>query len=154
MVRNFLLQKALLIQPQAMIAACMIGSVHVVLIFHFRDYIANLFTHDAEVVALIRRVLPICAAFQLFDALATNCNGLLRGLGCQAFGAWTSIFCYYVIAIPISFSTAFILKWELEGLWSGIAIALGLISAFEGWFLWTIDWESAVEDAEERNIEA
>jgi len=132
----------------------MIGSINVVSIFHFRDYIAKLFTHDAEVVALIRRVLPICAAFQLLDALATNCNGLLRGLGYQVIGAWTSLFCYYVIAIPISFSTAFILKWELEGLWSRVAIALGLISAFEGWFLWTTDWELAVEDAEERNIEA
>ena len=44
------------------------------------------------------------------------------------------MFCYYVVAIPISFSTAFILKWGLQGLWSGVAIALGLTSALEGWF--------------------
>jgi MATE family multidrug resistance protein len=36
------------------------------------------------------------------------------------------LFCYYVIAMPISFGTAFGLGWELYGLWSGVALALGL----------------------------
>jgi multidrug resistance protein, MATE family len=53
--------------------------------------------------------------------------------------------------MPISFGTAFGLHWELEGLWTGVAIALGLVAAAEGWFLATADWERAVEDAKVRN---
>jgi MATE family multidrug resistance protein len=37
-----------------------------------------------------------------------------------------NLFCYYVVAMPISFGTAFGLGWELQGLWSGVALALGL----------------------------
>lgn len=85
-------------------------------------------------------MLPICAAFQLFDALAANANGLLRGLGRQEIGGYVNLFCYYVIAMPISFGTAFGLGWELEGLWMGVALALGLVAGIEALFLWKTDW--------------
>lgn len=61
------------------------------------------------------------------------------------------MFCYYVVAMPISFGTAFGLHWELEGLWTGVAIALGLVAAIEGWFLARTNWDQAVEDAQDRN---
>jgi MATE family multidrug resistance protein len=110
----------------AFFAASLVGIFNVILLSALRNYIPQLFTNDADVVALVARVLPICAAFQLFDALAANCNGLLRGLGKQEIGGWVNLFCYYAIAMPISFGTAFGLDWELEGLWTGVAIALGL----------------------------
>lgn len=47
--------------------------------------------------------------------------------------------------MPISFGTAFGLGWQLEGLWLGVALALGLVAAIEGWFLMRTDWERAVE---------
>lgn len=97
-----------------------------ILLSSLRNYIPQLFTNDADVVGLVAQALPICAAFQLFDALAANCNGLLRGLGRQEVGGWVNLFCYYVVAMPISFGTAFGLNWELGGLWTGVAIALGL----------------------------
>jgi hypothetical protein len=47
--------------------------------------------------------------------------------------------------MPISFGTAFGLGWQLEGLWLGVALALGLVAAIEGWFLVKTDWQGAVE---------
>jgi MATE family multidrug resistance protein len=134
-----------------MVVATVVGVFNIVLLSSLRNYIPQLFTSDPDVVALVAAVLPVCAAFQLFDALAASCNGLLRGLGFQEIGGWTNLFCYYVVAMPISFGTAFGLKWELQGLWSGVAIALGLVAAIEGWFLARTDWEEAVRDAECRN---
>lgn len=134
-----------------MVAATIVGVFNVILLSTLRNSIAQLFTSDADVIALVSSVLPICAAFQLFDALAANCNGLLRGLGFQEIGGWTNLFCYYVIAMPISFGTAFGLGWGLKGLWAGVAIALGLVAAIEGWFLMRTDWDLAVEEAEGRN---
>jgi multidrug resistance protein, MATE family len=111
---------------KAFCAACIVGLFNAVLLSSLRSYIPQLFTDDQDVVDLVARVLPLCAAFQLFDALAANCNGLLRGLGRQEIGGYVNLFCYYVIAMPISFGTAFGLNWNLEGLWTGVAIALGL----------------------------
>jgi MATE family multidrug resistance protein len=111
---------------QAFVAAFMVGMFNVILLSSLRNYIPQLFTNDQGVIDLVASVLPLCAAFQLFDALAANCNGLLRGLGQQEVGGWVNLFCYYVVAMPISFGTAFGLGWQLEGLWSGVALALGL----------------------------
>ncbi|KAH9220255.1 MATE transporter [Leptodontidium sp. 2 PMI_412] len=134
-----------------MITATIIGVFNVILLSSLRNLIPQLFTNDQGVSDLVARVMPLCAAFQLFDALAANCNGLLRGLGRQEIGGWVNLFCYYVIAMPISFYTAFALDWELQGLWSGVALALGLVAAAEGYFIWKADWNQAVEDAQMRN---
>jgi multidrug resistance protein, MATE family len=106
--------------------ASIVGIFNAILLFALRNYIPQLFTKDQEVIMLVVRVLPLCVAFQLFDALAANCNGLLRGLGRQEIGGYINLFCYYVVAMPISFGTAFGLNWNLEGLWAGVAVALGL----------------------------
>jgi MATE family multidrug resistance protein len=110
----------------AFVAAFFVGMFNVILLSALKGYIPMLFTSDKEVQEIVAAILPLCAAFQLFDALAANCNGILRGLGRQEVGGYVQLFCYYVIAMPISMGTAFGLGWELYGLWTGVAIALGL----------------------------
>lgn len=136
----------------ALVAACVVGLFNVILLSSMRYNIPQLFTDDQAVINLVATVLPICATFQLYDAIVALCNGLLRGLGKQHVGGYVNLFCYYVIAMPISFGTAFGLGWELKGLWTGVAIALGLVGAVEGWWLYKLDWEEAVEDAAARNV--
>ena len=87
---------------------------------------AKFLTPEETVIEQVVKVMPMIATFQLFDSVATTLNGVLRGLGKQAVGSIISIVCYYFVAMPISFTAAFGLGWELLGLWSGIAIALGL----------------------------
>ncbi|KAA6407740.1 MAG: MATE efflux family [Lasallia pustulata] len=135
----------------AMVAATIVGIFNIVMLSSLRKYIPRLFTSDPEVIELVAQVLPLCAAFQLFDALAANSNGILRGLGRQEFGGWVQLFSYYVVAMPISMGTAFGLGWKLHGLWSGVAVALGLVSVIEAVFLYRTSWERSVEDAENRN---
>ncbi|KAG9533742.1 MATE efflux family protein, partial [Aureobasidium melanogenum] len=135
-------------------AALIVGIFNMVLLSSTRDYIPRLFTNDADVIALTARTLPLNAAFQLFDSIAALCNGILRGLGRQEIGGYVNLFAYYVIAMPISFGTGFGLHWDLYGLWAGPAIALGIVAAVEGWFIYTTSWERAVEEAQERNSQA
>lgn len=108
------------------IAAVAVGIFNATLLSSLRSYVPHLFTQDREVIALVANVLPICAAFQLCDALVAGFNGVLRGLGFQKFGGYAHLFGYYVIAMPISLGTAFGLGWGLYGLWTGVALALGL----------------------------
>ena len=71
-----------------------------------------------------KRLLPLCAAFQLFDSLAANCNGILRGLGRQEIGGYANLAIYYIVALPISFGLGFGLDWQLKGFWTGVTIGL------------------------------
>lgn len=135
----------------ATVGAFIIGIFNVVLLSALKDHIPYLFTSDPEVIEVVSAILPLCAAFQLFDALAALCNGLLRGLGRQHFGGYVQLFCYYVVAMPISMGTAFKLDWGLWGLWTGVAIALGLVSVTEFVYLYFTDWQRSVEEARLRN---
>lgn len=134
-----------------MVGAVVVGLLNMLLLSLLRSYIPRLFTSEAEVIGLVADVLPLCAAFQLFDALAANCNGILRGLGRQEIGGYVQLLCYYAIAIPISMGTTFGLGWGLFGLWSGVAIALFLVSVTEGIFISRANWDRSVDDALQRN---
>ncbi|PYI23706.1 MATE efflux family protein [Aspergillus violaceofuscus CBS 115571] len=134
-----------------MVGAVIVGLLNMLLLSSLRYYIPRLFTSEEEVIELVAQVLPLCAAFQLFDALAANCNGILRGIGRQEIGGYVQLFCYYAIAMPISFGTTFALDWGLFGLWSGVALALMLVSIIEGFFLTQTNWNRSVEDALKRN---
>ena len=80
------------------IVGTVLGVLNMALLSIFRDYIPRLYTSDPDVIRLAAGVLPLCAAFQLFDALAAVCNGLLRGLGKQEVGGYINLFAYYVVS--------------------------------------------------------
>ena len=103
-----------------------VGCMNLLLLATLRNYIPFLFTSDRVVVGIVSTVLPLCAAFQLFDSLCAWGNGTLRGLGRQEIGGYVQLFCYYAIAMPISFGSAFALGWGVMGLWLGCAVALAL----------------------------
>jgi MATE family multidrug resistance protein len=102
----------------AMVFAFGVGIFNLLLLSLLRDWIPRLFTPDPDVIDLVSRLLPLCAAFQLFDSLAANCNGILRGLGRQEIGGYVGLFAYYIVGLPISFGTGFGAGWGLYGLWS------------------------------------
>jgi MATE family multidrug resistance protein len=102
----------------AAVFACFIGIFNLLLLSLLRNYIPRLFTPDVEVIELVANLLPLCAAFQLFDALAAVCNGVLRGLGRQEIGGYAGLFAYYIIGLPISFGLGFGTNWGLWGLWT------------------------------------
>lgn len=130
------------------------GTSMVILLSTLRHHIPKLFTSDDDVADLVAQVLPLCASFQLMDSLAVVGAGLLRGLGRQAVGGYIQLFCYYVVALPVSFSLAFGLGWHLWGLWAGIAIGLFIVAVAEGVFLVRADWNRSVTEARDRNAMA
>ena len=132
-------------------AAVVVGIFNVTLLSSLKNYIPRLFTNDEDVIAIVSEILPLCAAFQLFDALAAVCNGILRGLGRQEIGGYVQLFCYYVVAMPISMGTAFGAGWGLWGLWTGVALALGLVAIIEFVYIARADWQRSVEEARTRN---
>jgi MATE family multidrug resistance protein len=81
------------------VGGAIIGVANMVALSLGRNYIPWLFTSEADVVALAAKTLPLNAAFQLFDSLAAQCNGVLRGLGKQSFGGIASLFAFYGVSL-------------------------------------------------------
>jgi MATE family multidrug resistance protein len=102
----------------AIVASVIVGIFNLLLLSLLREQIPRLFTPDPDVINMVSALLPLCATFQVFDALAANCNGILRGLGRQEIGGYVALFSYYVVGVPISFGTGFGAGWGLYGLWT------------------------------------
>jgi MATE family multidrug resistance protein len=103
----------------AIAASVIIGFFNLLLLSLLREVIPRLFTPDTEVIDMVARLLPLCATFQVVDAISASCNGILRGLGRQELGGYVALFAYYVVGLPISFGTGFgPPHWGLYGLWS------------------------------------
>lgn len=90
-----------------------LGMCNMIALSSLRMKIPWLFTNESDVVALAAACLPVNAAFQLFDSLAAQCNGLLRGLGKQEIGGYVNLFAYYVVChlpflldLPIYFANS------------------------------------------------
>ncbi|KAI5287853.1 hypothetical protein KEM54_005672, partial [Ascosphaera aggregata] len=131
-----------------------IGTFNLLVMTLGRNVIPRLFTSDNEVAQLVANVLPICASFQVVDAMAAICNGILRGVGRQSFGGYVQLISYYVIALPISFFASFPLGFGLKGTWGGVAIGLLLVSIVEIFYIRRVDWNQSVKDARARNSTA
>ena len=125
---------------------------------------------NAEVfIELVGRVVPILALFQVADVLASVSGGILRGQGRQYMYIGTSINfhsdtnvvfrssyiqtpAYYAVAMPVSLSLAFLLKWEVAGLWVGVALALLLVAGSQTTVVFMTRWDKVVEDARKRTV--
>ena len=84
-----------------LIGASLVGLLNFVLLTGLRNVIPPLFTDDAEVQRLVIDTLPLCAAFQLMDALAVTLGGILHGIGRQCIGGWVNLFCYYAVRFAL-----------------------------------------------------
>lgn len=105
--------------------ACIIGIFNLTIFSALRFHLPLLFTDDADVVAIVARVLPFVAVMQVFDGLSAGAHGLLRGIGKQSIGGPANLFSYYVVSLPISLGLAFGgPHMKLEGLWLGVTVGL------------------------------
>ncbi|KAK0721695.1 mate-domain-containing protein [Lasiosphaeria miniovina] len=134
----------------AIVAACTVGLFNLTIFATLRRVLPQVFTDDEEVIDVVSRVILVCALMQIFDALAAVSHGILRGVGRQAIGGYANLFSYYLVALPISLSTAFPLGWELAGLWFGVTIGLAVVSGLELLYLYHSDWDQAAAQAEAR----
>lgn len=86
----------------------------------FRGPIVAFFTKDSDVQEIAVATIPIVAVMQICDGVSINAHGILRGIGQQHIGGYANLGGHYLLAMPLSFGTAFGLDWQLKGLWFGI----------------------------------
>lgn len=93
-----------------------------------RWHLPRLYNEDVEVVALAAAVLPIAAAFQLFDGTQVVGGGILRGMGRTRPAAVFNLVGYYVLALPFAWLLGFRGHMGLQGVWWGLCLGLATVA--------------------------
>jgi MATE family multidrug resistance protein len=88
----------------------------------------ELYTSDAQVLAVGPGLLAIVAAFEVFDGIQTVSTGALRGLGETRAPMLANLVGYWVLGLPLGFFLCFGLRWGIYGLWIGLTLALVVIA--------------------------
>jgi multidrug resistance protein, MATE family len=99
-----------------------------VLFVLFPGSLARLYTSDPAVIAMVGALLPIAAAFQVFDGLQVVAAGVLRGAADTTFPAAMAFVGYWVIALPAGWLLAFRAGLGARGLWWGFTVGLGVVA--------------------------
>lgn len=91
-----------------------------------QDLLPLLYLKKEEVIiiSLTSKLLLIAGIFQLPDGIQAVCSGILRGLNDVKKPTIISIISYWVLAIPLSYISAFWLEWGVTGIWLGLVVGL------------------------------
>ena len=80
------------------------------------------------VVALAATLLPIVAAFELFDGLQVVGSGVLRGMGRTRPAALFNLVGYYALGLPLAAWLGRPERLGLVGIWWGLALGLAVVA--------------------------
>ena len=94
-----------------------------------RAPIVGLYTEDAAVLAAAMAVLPIAAAFQVFDGIQVVGGGVLRGMGRTTPPAVFNFVAGYLVGLPLAWFWAVEQQRGLAGLWWALAVGLAGVAA-------------------------
>jgi MATE family multidrug resistance protein len=95
--------------------------------------IADYFVADANVAILATQLLAVAAIFQIVDGLQVVSSGALRGLSDATVPMIVAFVAYWIIGLPLGYLLAFRLSWGAVGVWTGLALALGLVGVLLVW---------------------
>jgi MATE family multidrug resistance protein len=93
-----------------------------------RHRLPTLYTRDDAVIALCATILPIAAAFQIFDGTQVVGCGVLRGMGQTRPASVFNLLGYWVLGLPLGGWLAFRTDYGLAGIWWGLCFGLGVVA--------------------------
>jgi MATE family multidrug resistance protein len=93
-----------------------------------RHWLPRLYTPEADVVALCASILPIAAAFQIFDGTQVVGCGVLRGMGGTRPAAVFNLIGYWVLGLPLGAWLGLRAGHGLGGIWWGLCIGLAIVA--------------------------
>lgn len=96
-------EKARYLSYHAMISCTLIAIVMALIIFVLKDLIPLAFTRDSTSIAIASSLLIFAAIYQIPDALQVVCNGILRGYKQTKPTLFITIFCYWLVGMPLGY---------------------------------------------------
>ena len=94
----------------------------------FPSALAQLYTREVEVVAMAALLLPIAAAFQLFDGVQAVTFGVLRGAGDTRMPALANLIGYWILGLPTAWWLGVRAGPAPRWVWGGLVIGLVVVA--------------------------
>lgn len=113
-----------------------IAVVLILVVSHFVDAIAAVFTTDTETFRAIRLFIFYAVAFSFFDAAGTPVQGILRGYKDVKSITYVAFVTYWLICIPMGYALSHLTQLGPYGYWLGLIIGLAINASALNWRLW------------------
>jgi MATE family multidrug resistance protein len=85
--------------------SCIMGSI---LFFTPHTFFPSFFTSDVDLIEMTSRVLPLLSIYVVGDGMQVALNAIIRGCGRQIVTVPIVVFSYWVVALPLAWSFAFV----------------------------------------------
>ncbi len=89
-----------------------------------RTTLPGLYTDDVEVIQITSTLLWMVVFFQLSDGVQVVSMGALRGMGDVLIPSSVAFTAYWLLGIPLGAFLAFVLDWQVYGIWVGLTVGL------------------------------
>jgi len=111
----------------------------ILIIFIFPEWVAGLYTDDAEVVMAAIPLLFAAAFLQIFDATYITAQGALRGLK-DVNGPLMISFSFWAVGLPAAWGLGWGLNWGAPGLWWGMIAGVAATAVL---LIWRFHWRAS-----------
>lgn len=89
-----------------------------------KQFLVNIYVEEVEVMDFALALVVIAAFFQLSDGIQAVALGALRGLEDVRIPTLLTLFAYWGVGIPSAYYFAFVLNFNIIGVWYGLLIGL------------------------------
>jgi MATE family multidrug resistance protein len=97
----------------------------------FKSMLPQLYTSDAEVIAISSSVLVFAAIFQISDGMQAVAAGALRGIQDVKIPAVIAFISYWMVMIPACYLLAFTYHLGIKGIWIGFIVGLTVAAVLQ-----------------------
>lgn len=94
-----------------------------------REILPRIYTPELPVIEAAAAVLPIAAAFQIFDGTQVVACGILRGMGRVRPALLANAIGYWCLGLPLGAYLGLFGGWGLAGIWWGLCLGLGVVAS-------------------------
>lgn len=112
----------------ALIIGLAIAAVTALLTVLLRHQIAHIFVNDINVITMASSLLLLAALYQFSDTVQVVASGVLRGYKDTKAILYITLFCYWIVGMPIGYTLArtnlIITALGAAGFWIGFVISL------------------------------
>ncbi|CAK9437652.1 uncharacterized protein LODBEIA_P20300 [Lodderomyces beijingensis] len=129
-------------------SAAVIGLINCSIFVFGRNLLGRLFTDDETVLQTTAGLNVLVGINQIADTFNVLGTGVLRGQGRQKVGSILNSISYYVIAIPLGYTLAFKLGFELKGLWCGLIVAVMFLATTQCFVIASSNWTQILENSD------
>eukprot|EP00698_Gefionella_okellyi_P002689 TRINITY_DN1252_c0_g1_i1.p2 TRINITY_DN1252_c0_g1~~TRINITY_DN1252_c0_g1_i1.p2 ORF type:complete len:253 (-),score=55.20 TRINITY_DN1252_c0_g1_i1:50-808(-) len=126
-----------------MVQMCVLGARH---------YVGYIYSSDSTVVQTVAYVMQVAFIFGMADGTQGVAGGVLRGCGKQRIGALVCIGAYYLIDLPLGAVLGFVAKWDIFGIWLGMASGAGSAAVAYVIIVLRTDWPHLAATAHAQQV--